>query len=258
MIQNENLNLPIVAQKMQLLVEVFYFINDLRGMIVLNTELDIKTRLTTRFASFWAVTLLVVFLVGCTDPAAPSESELYAREVEGNVFDTTPVHGEARALKLRRTGFEYSCAECHTDFEHEPTSNKPQGEHANIMEKFDHGSTIYCMSCHYTKDREKYVDNIGQPMDADKSEILCARCHGPKFRDWKNGIHGRINGFWSEDYGDREKLTCAQCHDPHTPKFPKMVPSPPPIRSRLEAAHGGEAHGEAEVEHAEEKGDGHE
>ncbi len=225
---------------------------------MLNTQSQIVKKITMRFTHVVIIVILMVLVGGCSDPEAPPESELYVREVSGNVFDITPVYGDAKSLKLRRTGFEYFCAECHTDFEHEPTANKPQGEHANIMEKFDHGSTIYCMSCHYTQDREKYVDNIGQPMDTDKSELLCARCHGPKFRDWKDGIHGRTNGFWSEEHGDREKLTCAQCHDPHTPKFPKMVPSPPPIRSRREAAHGGVDHGEAEVEHKEEKGTGHE
>lgn len=181
--------------------------------------------------------LMLVLITGCDSPEIPADSELYVRVVEGNVFDTSPVYGEVQTLRLRRTGFEYKCSECHTDFEHEPTSNRPQGEHAIILAKFDHGSTIYCMSCHHIKDRNSYVDNLGRPMSAEKSEALCARCHGPMIRDWKDGAHGRTNGFWDESFGERKKLTCVQCHDPHTPQFPKMVPSPPPIRSRLEKKH---------------------
>lgn len=183
--------------------------------------------------------LLVVLMTGCNSPEVPPDSELYSRVVEGNVFDTAPVYGEPQDFLLRRTGFEYKCSECHTDFEHEPTANQPQGEHSNILKKFDHGSTIYCMSCHHQADRDSFVDNIGQPMSTENSEALCARCHGPKIRDWKDGSHGRTNGFWDDSFGERKKLTCVQCHDPHTPKFPKMVPSPPPIRSRLVATHEG-------------------
>lgn len=180
----------------------------------------------------------------CSRPTHPNEADLYVRTVDGNVFDTAPVYGEAKLLRLRRTGFEYKCSECHKDFEHELTSNRPQGEHREVLDRFDHGGTIYCLSCHHQTDRNSFVDNLGQPMSEEPSETLCARCHGPIFGDWKEGIHGRINGHWSEEYGPREKLTCLQCHDPHRPSFPQMKPSRPRLQSRLTAAihESGETH----------------
>ena len=167
--------------KNALINRIYYVLHENHwGNTVLNsisTETHKITNIIGRACFTGLAVLLVFMMTGCDAPPVPDDSELYVREVEGNVFDTAPVYGEAKSLKMRRTGFEYSCSECHTDFEHEPTSNKPQGEHGTILAKFDHGSTIYCMSCHHTKDREKYVDNIGQPMSAEKSELLCARCH---------------------------------------------------------------------------------
>lgn len=180
------------------------------------------------------ILIACITITACNTAEVPSESELYVRVVEGNVFDTTPIYGSVKSLRLHRTGFAYACSECHTDFEHTKVSNRPQGEHSEILARFDHGRTIFCMSCHHLNDRNLYVDNIGQPLSSEKSEVLCARCHGLRYRDWEAGVHGRINGYWSEEYGERTKLTCVQCHDPHRPKFPLMTPSPPPIRSRLE------------------------
>lgn len=204
-----------------------------------------NTQNCMHYALSVCIAVMLILITGCDAPEVPDDSDLYIRVVEGNVFDTDPVYGEPTSLRLRRTGFEYKCSECHSDFEHEPTSNRPQGEHADILAKFDHGSTIYCMSCHHTQDRESYVDNLGQAMSAASSETLCARCHGPKYRDWNDGAHGRINGFWDDSFGERNRVTCVQCHDPHTPKFPKMVPSPPPIRSRFETVHKSDAEDKA-------------
>ena len=173
-------------------------------------------------ATLWCCAVLA----GCADTETPNETDLYVRVVDGEVFDTTPVYGEAKTLRLRRTGFEFKCSSCHTDFEHEITSNQPQGDHPEILARFDHGQTIYCLSCHHQSDRDSFVDNIGKPMPSDDSSQLCARCHGPIFRDWENGSHGRTNGHWSEAFGERTRLTCVQCHDPHSPAFPKMVPTP--------------------------------
>jgi hypothetical protein len=135
----------------------------------------------------------------------------------------------------RRTGFEYRCSECHTDFENPVREGGDGGEHTEIYTIFEHGLNTRCINCHHQEDRNAYVDHDGSPIAADNPTRLCAKCHGPMYRDWEAGIHGRQNGSWQKDSPVRTKLLCVQCHDPHNPAFKSMAPDPPPIYSRLEA-----------------------
>ena len=81
----------------------------------------------------------------------------------------------------------------------------------------------------------------------DDVTLLCAKCHGPKYRDWKAGVHGRQNGYWDATKGPKEKLRCIQCHDPHKPAFPPIKPLAPPTYPKR-AANANKDHG-APVEH---------
>jgi hypothetical protein len=171
-------------------------------------------------------------LQGCS-PTPAEGAELYERVVEGNVFDTTPVRGEVQPLRYRRGSFEFRCNECHTDFQNPPTSQNPQGEHRAIMESFSHGINTMCSNCHHPENREVYVDYDMSEIPADQPQQVCQKCHGPTYRDWEHGVHGRQNGHWDRTKGDRTKLICTQCHDPHHPKFQLMKPDPAPVYSRF-------------------------
>lgn len=178
--------------------------------------------------------VIVVLALGCApEPVLPGE--LFVRTVEGNVFDTAPVRGEARALRLRRSGFEYRCAECHADFDSPARQSELRSEHAGIYKRFSHGLNANCLNCHKRENRNVFVDREGNVIDPENSEVLCAQCHGPAYRDWKAGIHGRLNGYWDRSKGQRTQVTCIQCHDPHSPSFAPMTPDPAPVYSRLEA-----------------------
>ncbi len=146
-------------------------------------------------------------------------------------IDTTPVRGESRPLIYERTGFTYKCNECHEDFKTPVKSNDPKGEHKNLM--FDHGMNLNCLSCHHPDNRNSFVDHDGSEIPRDKPTQLCSKCHGPVYKDWKSGVHGRLNGYWNLSFGSRTKLACNQCHDPHRPAFQKMAPMPPPAVSRI-------------------------
>lgn len=172
------------------------------------------------------------------EPVVPEN--LYVREVTGEVFDTTPVRGKFLPLRNRRTGFEYKCSECHTDFESPTRQQEMVGEHAAIYQKFNHGMNTRCINCHHEKDRNAYVDHDGTPIPADRPARLCAKCHGPTYRDWEAGVHGRRNGYWMKGPGKKaERLLCVQCHDPHNPGFKPMIPDPPPPYSRFAGTPGG-------------------
>jgi hypothetical protein len=67
----------------------------------------------------------------------------------------------------------------------------------------------------------------GEPIPFSESYKLCGQCHGPQYRDWQSGVHGKRTGEWD---GQKEYLLCVNCHDPHSPKFKPLVPLPPPVR----------------------------
>jgi hypothetical protein len=96
--------------------------------------------------------------------------------------------------------------------------------HDDIVLKHDEENR-WCMDCHDANNRDMLHSASGQLISFEESYKLCGQCHGPKLRDWKEGIHGRRTGDWN---GKKQYLLCAHCHDPHSPKYKKMKPEPPP------------------------------
>jgi hypothetical protein len=74
---------------------------------------------------------------------------------------------------------------------------------------------------------------VGTEIPFDQPQLLCANCHGPVYRDWQHGSHGRSNGYWDASRGPMTRRKCIECHDPHQPPFPPMKPAPPPNTLRL-------------------------
>lgn len=181
----------------------------------------------------WLGLLLCLALFwGCApDPLGQTYPGLYERQVAGNVFDTTPVRGALRPLRHRHAGYEYKCSECHSAMAAPKRQNVQYPEHARIV--LNHGLNTNCLNCHHPTDRNAYVGYEGDVIPADQPARLCAKCHGPQFRDWERGVHGRQNGYWDKTRGERTKLFCIQCHDPHNPHFQLMTPSPPPVFNRF-------------------------
>jgi len=85
-----------------------------------------------------------------------------------------------------------------------------------------------CFNCHDPNKLDQLVTRDGTKLKLTEATPLCASCHGPTYRDWEAGIHGRTTGFWNRQLGASERLGCASCHDPHAPAFPKMIPLPGP------------------------------
>ncbi|MFN6960979.1 MAG: hypothetical protein ACK4N6_01945 [Rhodocyclaceae bacterium] len=103
------------------------------------------------------------------------------------------------------------------------------------LKEFQHGrGRIWCLDCHHTTQRNKLVDNFGDPIDFDQSHLLCGKCHGDKLRDWRDGIHGKRIGEWASD-GKKRWFLCVECHNPHNVQqgernrgFAQLQPEPPP------------------------------
>ena len=122
--------------------------------------------------------------------------------------------------------FPRDCMDCHKLFKSNDTPKLRLTQHLNV--KLEHGQNTLCLGCHDLNDRNKLSSWDGEIIDFDKSEQLCSKCHGPTFRDWEVGVHGRATGSWQIDSPKRRTLSCVECHDPHHPAYTPIAPMPGP------------------------------
>lgn len=122
-----------------------------------------------------------------------------------------------------------------------PKSKKPRklNMHQDLVPdslNLQHGrGAIWCLDCHKAKKRNKFVDNFGGDISFDQPQKLCGKCHGPVYRDWREGIHGKRIGEWASK-GKKRWFTCTECHNPHDIQqgarnsgFKKLAPEPAPM-----------------------------
>ena len=145
--------------------------------------------------------------------------------VEEAHLNKIPVR-EISGLHLTKMGWIYQCMDCHTALEAKWHYERPMAEHQNIT--LNHGVNRFCLNCHHPENRNVYVDYDGSEIPAEAVVQLCGKCHGPTYRDWEAGVHGRRNGHWDPKKGKQTRLICIQCHDPHAPAFKAFKPMPPP------------------------------
>ena len=176
------------------------------------------------------IILVVPFMLvlwGCGTEEPEIETAFTEEPVE---FELPPIVAqgprEPTGLRLEKAGWTYACMECHSAIEAKWHYERPMVEHGHI--ELNHGTNSFCLNCHHPENRDAYVHYDGSEIDASAVEMLCRKCHGPQYRDWDKGIHGRTNGFWKAEMGEQLRLKCVQCHDPHDPKFKAMEPMSPP------------------------------
>lgn len=145
--------------------------------------------------------------------------------------DSATVRQPALVPEIALGSFRYRCSDCHRLFRSLPEATSSLIRHTDIVLK--HGINTRCFNCHNILNRDTFVDDIGGEIPYDQPEQLCARCHGPVYRDWEHGVHGRSNGYWDTQQGPLTRKQCTECHDPHQPPFPPMTPAPPPNTLRM-------------------------
>ena len=153
----------------------------------------------------------------------------------------------ADLLKAKEDMSDFDCYSCHErnkplplhlDEKHNVIIPK---EHENI--KMGHGShnrNDLCYNCHSETNLLALVVRDGRDLKFADSTQLCGSCHGPTYRDWEAGAHGRTSGYWDRSRGENQRLLCANCHNPHNPSIPTRVPAPGPHALRtpiVTAAH---------------------
>ena len=127
--------------------------------------------------------------------------------------------------------FDVNCTQCHSLFEQNTIKTSGVPRHDDIV--LDHGENGWCFSCHDMEQRDRLTLTAGETVGYDDVPRLCAKCHGPTWRDWQRGIHGKTVGSWRMGDARQHRLSCTDCHDPHSPAFDAGVPLPGPNTIRM-------------------------
>ena len=102
-------------------------------------------------------------------------------------------------------------------------------EHSDIvMGHGTHDRNNNCFNCHDEQNLELLQTRDGRQIKLAESPPLCGSCHGPTYRDWEAGAHGRTGGYWDRTAGPMKRQICVDCHNPHRPKIPPRKPAPGP------------------------------
>ena len=167
------------------------------------------------------------------DPVVVDRAGLEARSVRVAMHD--PAHIEVAT-------FDVNCLECHALFESDTMMPEGLQRHDDIV--LDHGQNGWCFSCHDIERRDRLALTGGETVGYDDVPQLCAKCHGPTWRDWERGIHGKTIGSWKHGDDRMERLSCTDCHDPHAPAFDVGLPLPGPNTIRMGVQNGHHDNGE--------------
>lgn len=169
-------------------------------------------------------TLLIGF-IGCNLDNEPMQDQELSSEV-----NIEPVMDSSILIPAGSFNSDYfPCSMCHDELPLNTQRRQLVDMHDDIV--FDHDSANrWCLACHSATTRDSLVLAGGQLLGFPESYRLCGQCHGPKYRDWRLGIHGKRTGNWN---GQKQYFLCVQCHDPHSPKIKSLHPMPPPRQPEM-------------------------
>ena len=178
-------------------------------------------------------TLVVAFALDLWGHPTPSQP---IPPVDPAYIDTATVRRSyADLIRAKEDLSDFDCYVCH-ERDHPPPLRfdanhlliVPQ-EHSDIV--MGHGRNNrnnLCFNCHDENNLLVFQTRDGRELKLSESSPLCGSCHGPTYRDWEAGAHGRISGYWNHRAGPTQRKDCVNCHNPHSPKFPPRHPAPGP------------------------------
>jgi len=143
-----------------------------------------------------------------------SGKELAAADEDVSGFDCYACHEEGKELKL--------------EFDDEGGIVLPEDHNDLVMGHGRHRRNDNCFNCHNEENLRLLQTRDGRQLELMNSTPLCGSCHGPTYRDWEAGAHGRTGGTWTRAEGVFTRRDCVSCHNPHSPRFPSIAPAPGP------------------------------
>ena len=160
---------------------------------------------------------------------AHAKAEIACDECHGSPVDGALVKPRSAALMTR-------CIACHEKMS-ESVQTAPadcKTCHTRILAPMHAAISLHhaeeqrdCFGCHDRANRDRLRLASGRTLPFENSYLLCGQCHGPKLRDWRDGLHGKRTGEWG---GKRKYLLCVHCHTPHDPRIKPMPAERRPAR----------------------------
>jgi hypothetical protein len=156
--------------------------------------------------------------------------------VDKKFLDTTPWRRTYTDLvKAKEDLSDYDCYGCHEKNNPPPIRYDANQkiiipkEHSDIvMGHGSHDRNNLCYNCHNEQNLATLQVRDGRELKFDNIPPLCGSCHGPTYRDWEAGAHGRTSGYWTGPPAKMKRQICVDCHNPHSPKIPPRKPAPGP------------------------------
>jgi len=182
-----------------------------------------------------ALAVVALTTAGCSSSKAKSGPEAQAPAPTGALHEVTILGPSGPPTvptdKLDPSGkpIALACSSCHSVRAADPTRRD-----GATLDQFHQGlktkhGDLTCLSCHDSSDYDRLRLADMTPVAFSEVKTLCRQCHGPQVRDYDNGAHGGMRGYWDLHRGPRTRNGCTTCHDPHAPAFPSVHPAPGPI-----------------------------
>jgi len=175
-----------------------------------------------------AALLLALLLAssGCDGATAEHEFDYeYSTGTHASTGDA-PAQFQVPPPPFQEEGI-FPCSDCHDpDIPVNRKRRELKLAHTEIVFHHDEENR-WCLDCHDAEDRDMLHLANGKLIPFEESYKLCGQCHGDKYRDWREGIHGRRKGQWN---GEKEYLLCVACHNSHDPAFKARHPYAPPTQ----------------------------
>jgi hypothetical protein len=187
---------------------------------------------------------LVLAAAFCYQPAYRPDLGPTIPLVDTNFISTATARMSAADLfKSGADTSDFECYVCHDKNKPPKLTLDAEGEvivpkeHSDIvMGHGRHHRNNNCFNCHDESNLELLQTRDGKHLKIVDSPALCGSCHGPTYRDWEAGVHGRTSGYWDRALGPIDRKVCTSCHNPHSPPFPPRPPAPGPHQLHPAAA----------------------
>ena len=200
-----------------------------------------KTSVTLAFLTTVLVALAVAFLFDLWGRLGPLPEIPLVQPWVTNTATARTNYADLIRMKADLSDFDFYA--CHDKkkppvlkFDADHNIVVPEEHKDIVMGHGRHNRNNICYNCHDESNLELVQIRDGRELKLSESTSLCGSCHGPTYRDWDAGVHGRTSGFWDRQAGPMDRKPCVSCHNPHSPKFPAREPAPGPHPLRAAAS----------------------